>query len=118
MSTNDFTLVKTSLWDLAERIEVYMIDLQFERYMELKLSNFKLVDTYPVQHWTHCIVRFEADRMPSDICDPEALVILNKDKDVLQIVLQEEGCDSPNYQFTELEKQTITDWITTQPMEA
>ncbi|MGO4888343.1 hypothetical protein ACJ2A9_11335 [Anaerobacillus sp. MEB173] len=91
-----------------------MIDLNFERYSETNLTNFKLVHSYQEQEWTHCIVTFSADNMPSDIVDPEALVILNKNQEVLQVVLYEEGCDSPNYQFTENEKQQIINWIYSQ----
>ncbi|MBU8907644.1 hypothetical protein [Desertibacillus haloalkaliphilus] len=88
-----------------------MIDLNFEKYTEMTLTDFQLKDSYDVQQWTHCIVRFMCDNMPEDIEDPEALVILNQENDVLQISLYEEGCDSPNYQFTDGEKKQITNWL-------
>ncbi|WP_017727586.1 hypothetical protein [Halalkalibacterium ligniniphilum] len=91
-----------------------MIDLNFEKYTEMTLSDFTLKEHYPVQHWVHYLVGFSTDKMPIDIIDPEALVILNEAGDVLQVVLQEEGCDSPNYQFTENEKQQIIAWLTKQ----
>ncbi|BAB05936.1 hypothetical protein P4475_11270 [Halalkalibacterium halodurans] len=88
-----------------------MIDLNFERYTEATLTNFAIVRTYEIQHWTHVVVSFQCDAMPEDIIDPEALLILSESGDVLQVVLYEEGCDSPNYQFTELEKEQLIRWF-------
>jgi hypothetical protein len=91
-----------------------LIDLNFERYSELTFTNLHLLNSYEVQQWIHCIVGFSAEEMPTDLKDPEALVILNKEKQILQVVLYEEGCDSPNYQFTDNEKQQITAWLSSQ----
>ncbi|WP_026672175.1 hypothetical protein [Alkalihalobacterium bogoriense] len=88
-----------------------MIDFQFEQYSEVVFTDFSLVDNYDVYPWSHYVVSFTSDKLPMSMEDPTALLIVNKEKDVLQIVLQEEGCDSPNFQFTELEKQQITTWF-------
>ncbi|MCM3760759.1 hypothetical protein M3212_08155 [Alkalihalobacillus oceani] len=88
-----------------------MIDLQFEQYREGKLDGFRLVDSYPVRQWTHYIARFSGTDLPEQLQDPEALIIANESGEVLQIVLREEGCDSPLFQFTETEKKQITAWF-------
>ncbi|MDT8860619.1 hypothetical protein N0O92_10270 [Alkalihalobacillus sp. MEB130] len=87
-----------------------MIDLTFEKYTECTLENLQLVDSYDVQHWTHYVVTFKGE-IPEELQDPEALVIVEGDKTILQIVLREEGCDSPLFQFTENEKIQIADWF-------
>ncbi|MFA9556817.1 hypothetical protein ACERII_05915 [Evansella sp. AB-rgal1] len=88
-----------------------MIDLNFEKYSEITLTNLYIKEAFPVQHWVHCIVGFSSEEMPEDIVDPEILVILNEDKEALQIILYEEGCDSPNYQLTDSEKTQVKQWI-------
>ncbi|WP_088105312.1 hypothetical protein [Halalkalibacter urbisdiaboli] len=88
-----------------------MIDLFFETYQECQLTNMKIVDSYPVQQWQHYIVSFSSDALPAELEDPEALIIFSEFGNVLQVVLREEGCDSPHFQFTELEKKQLTDWI-------
>ncbi|MCM3713980.1 hypothetical protein M3202_07765 [Alkalihalobacillus oceani] len=88
-----------------------MIDLQFEQYRECKLDGFNLVDSYPVQQWTHYVARFSGADLPEQLLEPEALIIANDTGEVLQIVLREEGCDSPMFQFTETEKKQITAWF-------
>ncbi|WP_100408134.1 hypothetical protein [Bacillus solitudinis] len=88
-----------------------MIDLHFEQYQECKMTDMKIVDSYPVSRWTHCTVSFKTQTLPEKMIDPAALVILNESGDVLQIILQEEGCDSPNFQFTENEKEQFSKWI-------
>jgi hypothetical protein len=87
-----------------------MIDLTFEKYSECKLKNFKLVDSYPVQQWNHYVISFEGE-IPSELQEPEALVIAGESGTVLQVILREEGCDSPMFQFTELEKKQIIEWF-------
>ncbi|TWI59216.1 hypothetical protein [Halalkalibacter nanhaiisediminis] len=87
-----------------------MIDLTFEQYSECKLENMKIINSFEVQNWTHYIVQFEGN-IPNQLEDPEALVITGESGNILQIVLQEEGCDSPLFQFTESEKKQIKDWF-------
>ncbi|WP_096199142.1 hypothetical protein [Bacillus sp. FJAT-45350] len=94
-----------------------MIDINFEKYSETVLEDFKLTDMYMIQNWIHCTVTFTTTNMPEDIIDPQALIIMNSDKEILQIVLHEEGCDSPNYQFTEKEKEQIMNWFRTEKVE-
>ncbi|NEU32350.1 hypothetical protein GN156_16495 [bacterium LRH843] len=43
--------------------------------------------------------------------DADALVITGKSGEILQIILREEGCDSPLFQFTENEKKQISEWF-------
>ncbi|WP_227938141.1 hypothetical protein [Alkalihalobacillus deserti] len=87
-----------------------MIDLTFEKYSECKLNNLKIVDSYSVQQWEHYIVSFEGE-VPNELQEPEALIIVGESGNVLQVVLREEGCDSPLFQFTESEKKQILDWF-------
>ncbi|GAE36515.1 hypothetical protein [Halalkalibacter akibai] len=87
-----------------------MIDLTFEKYSECKLENFKIVDSYRVQQWIHFIVSFRGD-VPAELVEPEALVITGESGSVLQVILREEGCDSPLFQFTDNEKKQIIEWF-------
>jgi hypothetical protein len=59
----------------------------------------------------HHVVSFEGENIPSDLVDPEALLITNQDGEVLQVILREEGCDSPLFQFTENEKEQLKKWF-------
>ncbi|MDV2683743.1 hypothetical protein RYX56_05055 [Alkalihalophilus lindianensis] len=88
-----------------------MIDLTFEKYTEAKFTDLKLVETYELQLWMHHVVAFEGENIPSDLVDPEALLITNQDGEVLQVILREEGCDSPLFQFTENEKEQLKEWF-------
>ncbi|MFD2511353.1 hypothetical protein [Halalkalibacter alkalisediminis] len=87
-----------------------MIDLTFEKYSECNLSELKIVDSYSVHQWEHFVVAFEGE-VPSELQEPEALVIVGESGNVLQVILREEGCDSPLFQFTENEKKQIIDWF-------
>ncbi len=87
-----------------------MIDLQFEQYSECKLTDLKLLESFHVQHWMHYVVQFNGE-IPDELIEPEALVIVGESGDILQIVLREEGCDSPLFQFTENEKKQIKEWF-------
>ena len=87
-----------------------MIDLTFENYHECYFSNLKIVDSYSVQQWEHVIVTLEGE-VPIELQEPEALVIVGESGNVLQVILREEGCDSPLFQFTENEKKQIIDWF-------
>ncbi|WP_100372935.1 hypothetical protein [Bacillus sp. FJAT-45037] len=88
-----------------------MIDLTFERYTETTFTTLKLVETYSLQNWDHHILSFGGEGIPNDLIDPEALLITNQDGDVLQVILREEGCDSPLFQFTETEKEQLKKWF-------
>ncbi|WP_078554086.1 hypothetical protein [Bacillus alkalicellulosilyticus] len=88
-----------------------MIDIEFEQYSELSLTDFRVTSEDEVGPWIHLTVSFTSHNLPEGIEEPQALVILNQDGEVLQIVLQEEGCDSPNFQFTETEKTQISQWL-------
>ncbi|WP_332631481.1 hypothetical protein [Halalkalibacter flavus] len=87
-----------------------MIDLTFEKYTECTFSNLRIIDSYNVQQWKHYIVTFEGNT-PEGLQEPEALVIVGQSNDILQIILREEGCDSPLFQFTENEKNQISNWF-------
>ncbi|MBU9712679.1 hypothetical protein [Evansella tamaricis] len=93
-----------------------MIDINAESYAEITLTNFRLKERLKVQQWIHCFITFSSEMLPQDIIDPEILVILNQDKQPLQIILQEEGCDSPNFQLTESEKSQVTEWLSQQDL--
>ncbi|WP_062047099.1 hypothetical protein [Bacillus sp. JCM 19034] len=87
-----------------------MIDLEFKSYDECTLSNFELIDSYDVNHWTHYVIRFSGN-IPKELIDPEALVIASSDQTILQIVLRDEGCDCHLFQFTETEKRQLEKWM-------
>ncbi|ARK30737.1 hypothetical protein [Halalkalibacter krulwichiae] len=87
-----------------------MIDLTFEKYSECKLRNFEIIDSYSVQQWKHFVVTFDGD-VPDELEEPEALIIVGESGEVLQVILREEGCDSPLYQFTESEKKQLIGWF-------
>ena len=91
-----------------------MININAQQYTETPLTNLHIKETYPLQQWIHTIVEFSSPKMPDDIIEPEILVILNQQNEVLQIILHEEGCDSPNYQLTDHEKEQITTWLSKQ----
>ncbi|WP_332694687.1 hypothetical protein [Halalkalibacter lacteus] len=86
-----------------------MIDLTFENYSECTLTNLQIIDSFPMQQWMHYVVTFEGN-IP-ELQEPEALVIVGESGCILQIILREEGCDSPMFQFTENEKAQITKWF-------
>ncbi|MDQ0253135.1 hypothetical protein J2S74_000507 [Evansella vedderi] len=95
-----------------------MIDLNAEKYIETTFTNLHLKDTYLMQHWIHCIIGFSSSEMPNDMEDPEILVILDEEsKEILQVILREEGCDSPNYQLTTNEKEQIKQWLSKEEIE-
>lgn len=52
----------------------------------------------------------EGESLPEGLFDPSILVISNQAGDIVQIVLQDEGCDS-EFQFTLMEKAQIEDYI-------
>ncbi|ERN53462.1 MULTISPECIES: hypothetical protein [Alkalihalophilus] len=88
-----------------------MIDLTFETYTEAAFSSMTLVETYEMQNWLHHVIKFEGSGIPENLIDPEALIITNHEGNILQIVLREEGCDSPLFQFTENEKSQLEKWF-------
>ncbi|WNR42204.1 hypothetical protein [Paenibacillus roseipurpureus] len=51
----------------------------------------------------------EGEELPEGLTDPAILVICNQAGDIVQIVLQDEGCDC-EYQFTLMEKAQIEDY--------
>ncbi|WP_413381191.1 hypothetical protein [Alkalihalobacillus sp. 1P02AB] len=91
-----------------------MIDLNFEKYKEFALKPLKIVREEQIQYWNHYVIQFETNDLPDDLVEPEALLIVNQDKEVLQVVLLEEGCDCANYQFTENEKKQLINWFQNQ----
>lgn len=52
----------------------------------------------------------EGEELPEGLIAPSILVICNTDGEIVQIVLQDEGCDS-EFQFTYAEKAQIEDYV-------
>lgn len=87
-----------------------MIGHDFSHYEELTLKQLRVQDTLRRGPWIHLYVHFELDSMPPGLSEPSALVILDEDKKVVQMVVQDEGCDS-EYKLTEGEQKQITDFL-------
>ncbi|MEW9669590.1 hypothetical protein [Ammoniphilus sp. 3BR4] len=87
-----------------------MIGHDFSQYEELTLNHLRVQDMIRRGQWIHLYVQFELDTMPQGLSEPSALVILDDEKEIVQIIVQDEGCDC-EYKFTEGEQKQITDFL-------
>ncbi|RXT13759.1 hypothetical protein [Ammoniphilus sp. CFH 90114] len=87
-----------------------MIGHGFSEYQELTLEHLRVEDILHMGQWIHVYVSFKLDSIPQGLSDPSALVILNDEKEVVQMVVLDEGCDS-EYKLTEVEQKQISTFL-------
>jgi hypothetical protein len=87
-----------------------MIAHGFTQFQESIFKQLKVEDTVQMGQWIHVYVSFMVDTLPEGLSEPSALIILNQDKEIVQMVVQDEGCDS-EFKFTEGEQHQLTEFL-------
>lgn len=87
-----------------------MIAHGFTQYQESRFRQLKVDDTVQMGQWIHVYASFQVDKLPEGLSDPSALIILNQEKEIVQMVVLDEGCDS-EFKFTEGEQQQLTQFL-------
>ncbi|WP_134698819.1 hypothetical protein [Ammoniphilus sp. YIM 78166] len=87
-----------------------MISHGFTQFQESKFKQLKVDDKVQMGQWLHVYISFQVDTLPEGLSEPSALIILNQENDVVQMVVQDEGCDS-EFKFTEGEQQQLTEFL-------
>ncbi|UZJ80085.1 hypothetical protein [Fictibacillus sp. KU28468] len=84
----------------------------FQNYFEADFTAF-YPEVMKGEHWINVYLNFDLSaetKLPGDLYDPSALVVFDRDGEVQDFIVHDEGVDC-EYKFTDREKEKMLSYI-------